>query len=453
MTRSLVLTEKAQEQERCEGTQSALLSLKVLFKMSSIGAEFFDADDDLLAGEEEPQALSWRGDPTTTHSDWTIIIEENNESQKKETKYPVHKAILGVGPRCSTYFATLFSSPNFKEQQYSTSRIPLNKSDASVFPIFLDYMYDGTPRDACSTDSVVALRSLARYFHCQHLMKTVNEFIQQDLSVSTAPSYLVQAWERSDTKLETSARQLILKHFESLDDHALQILPTPLFCSIWKEVQCDNYAFMSRVAYFFFRAHPEARNATLLSELTSPITLMDVRVVSGFLELVAQLDPQKEKDDSWLALDNLCKKCADALVTDWRLFDTELCVRKFLKPSVEGDFRGTGRIAIRLMGAGIEQAKVDYTRVLAKNHQLHVANDRLSARVKEQQERLAKMEESARVAKESSRRKDLEILGLTIGLSKHKKRAAELKDQVTKLEEQLAKATAKAAPKKRTGWA
>lgn len=434
----------------------------------SIGAEFFDADDELLSGEQQQAPpLSWRGDPTTTHSDWTIVIEQetcssnNNEEEKKkkeETRYPVHKAILGVGPRSSTYFVTLFASSNFKEQaDGGVSRMTLEPQDAQAFPVLLDYIYEGTLN--ATTDNAVPLRSLARYLCCQSLLKSVNAFIQQDLSIQTAPSYLVQAWEQSDSKLQTSARLLILQHFTRLDDHALEILPVPLFCSLWKEVKCDNHAMMSRIVYYFFQSQPAARTATLLSELTSPMTHMDVTVVSGFLELVAQLDPQKNKDDSWLALDHLCKKCADSLVTDWRLFDTELCVRKFLNPSVEGDFRGTGRIAVRLMGAGIEQAKADYTRVLETSHQLQVANDRLSLQLQAQEERIASLEESLK-------HKDLEVAGLQIGMQRKEKRAAaelelsrkrvvELEEQVKRLQEQLSMASvavAKTPPKKRGGW-
>jgi len=408
---------------------------------ASLGAEFFDANDEDIE-ENEPllQPLSWRGDASTTHSDWTVVIESNNKEEKKETYYPVHKAILGVGPRSSMYFSTLFASQHFKEQQDGgISRITLEESDAQVFPVVLDYIYDGTL--AATTDNAVALRSLARYFHCQSLLKSINEFIQQDLSITTAPTYLVQAWERSDTKLETSSRQLILTHFENIDDHALNILPTPLFTSLWNHLQCDNHSMMSRVVYYFFQSHPEARNATLLSDLTSTITHMDVRVVSGFLELVAQLDPLKEKDDSWLALDHLCKKCADSLVTDWRLFDVELCVRKFLNPSVQGDFRGTGRIAVRLMGAGIEQAKADYTRVLEHSHQLQAAHDRQSSQIQAQAERIQALQESCRTHKESSKYKDLEISGLKIGIDKHKKRIKILEEQVALLQEQLVKAS------------
>lgn len=417
--------------------------------MTSIGADFFDGDEEFLE-EQQNKPLTWRGD--ASYSDWTVIIESN----KQETKYSVHRAILGVGPRSSMYFSTLFGAHHFKEQEDGgVSRILLEEDDALVFEDLLDYLYEGTLN--ASTDNAVALRSLARYFQCSTLLKDINGFIQKDLSITTAPLYLKNAWQHSDTKLEESSKRLILKHFESIDDHALEILPTPLFCSLWKDVECDNHLKMSRAVYHFFQQHAEARTATLLSELTKRITHIDVQFVSGFLEMLAQLDPHKQHDGEWLALDHLCKKCADSLVTDWRCFDTELCVRKFLNPSVRGDFRGTGRIAVRLMGASIELAKADYTRVLERNHQLQAAQERLSLKIDEQKDRITLLEKSARLAKDSLTYKDLEIAGLKIGIDKHKSRINQLEEQVLKLEEELRVATSavappKATPKKRVGW-
>jgi uncharacterized small protein (DUF1192 family) len=427
--------------------------------MVSMGAQFFELDDDFSKEDEDQQQLSWRGDPTTTHSDWTIVIgTENDDGDSLESnKYHVHKAILGVGPRSSAYFATLFGTiAEVKEKQGSTSHINLERGDAQVFPIVLDYMYTGQLE--ASTQNAVALRSLARYFHCRELMRTVSAFIQNDLKLETAPTYLLHAWERNDEKLLEASRKLITTHFDKLNDRALEILPTELFRTILGENKReDNHAFLSRVIYYFFEYHPEARNATLLSELTSHLTRIDVSVVGGFLQLVAQLDPH-DNEKSWFALDSLCKGCAATLVTDWKHFDTELCIHKFLHPSQEGDFRGTGRIAVRLMGAGIEQAKADY-KVMSNNmYQEKLENLRLSKQVSEQQERIAELQQNLRQMTENSQLKNLEILGLTIGLNRQKRKTVEMEDQIAKLQEQIAELQEQflkqkvSLPKKRGGW-
>ena len=423
-----------------------------------MGAEFFDLDDELLKEEEEQPQLSWRGDPMTTHSDWNIVVSATDDdgASSESTTYHVHKAILGVGPRSSAYFATLFGTMvEVKEKKDSTSHINLERGDAQVFPVMLDYMYTGE-LDA-STQNAVALRSLARYFHCRELMRAANAFIQNDLKLETAPTYLLHAWEQNDEKLQEASRKLIKAHFNRLNDRALQILPIELFRSILRENKSEhNHSFFSRVIYYFFEYHPEARNATLLSELTSHLTQIDVSVVGGFLQLVAQLDPL-ENQDSWLALDSLCKGCASTLVTDWRLFDTELCIHKFLNPKKEGDFRGSGRIAVRLMGAGIEQAKADYKVMWNNMQQEKAENVRLTMQVSKQHERIAELEEKLTQVTESSQRKNLEILGLTIGLNRQKRTTLQcevqiekLQGQIAELEEQLLKL--KVSSKRRGGW-
>jgi chromosome segregation ATPase len=109
------------------------------------------------------------------------------------------------------------------------------------------------------------------------------------------------------------------------------------------------------------------------------------------------------------------------------------------------------------MGASIELAKADYTRVLERNHQLQAAQERLSLKIDEQKDRITLLEKGARLAKDSLTYKDLEIAGLKIGIDKHKSRINQLEEQVLKLEEELRVATSavappKATPKKRVGW-
>jgi predicted nucleic acid-binding Zn-ribbon protein len=105
---------------------------------------------------------------------------------------------------------------------------------------------------------------------------------------------------------------------------------------------------------------------------------------------------------------------------------------------VEGDFRGTGRIAVRLMGAGIEQAKADYKVMLANMQQEKAENVRLTKQVSEQQERIAQLEEKLMIVTENSQRKNLEILGLTIGLNRQKRTTLQHEDQMQKLQGQIA---------------
>jgi hypothetical protein len=173
--------------------------------MTSISATYLEVPDDELM-EDELTELSWRGDPTSTLSDWTIVLCTSDESSYT---YHVHKAVLAVGPRSCRYFTTLFSAPaSLLEKQDCTSRITLDHRDTNAFPVMLDFVYAGALD--VTADSAVALKSLARYFRCGELAKRVNEFLRKDLTLMTAHKYLRSASERNDEQLEESAKKLLL---------------------------------------------------------------------------------------------------------------------------------------------------------------------------------------------------------------------------------------------------
>jgi hypothetical protein len=172
--------------------------------MTSISATNVEVPDDELM-DDEPAELSWRGDPTRTLSDWTIVLSTSDESSRT---YHVHKAVLAVGARSCRYFTTLFNAPAPPlEKQDCTSRITLDHRDTNVFPVMLDFLYAGALD--VTADSAVALKSLARYFQCRELMKKVDEFLHKDLTLMTAHKYLRSASERSDEQLEESAKRLL----------------------------------------------------------------------------------------------------------------------------------------------------------------------------------------------------------------------------------------------------
>ena len=92
---------------------------------------------------EDSTLPSWRLDPETSLSDWTIeiVAMENDDGNESTHVYHVHKQNLAVGPRSSQYFAQLFrNGGRFAESQTSTSRIPLHPLAAEHFEALLDYL-------------------------------------------------------------------------------------------------------------------------------------------------------------------------------------------------------------------------------------------------------------------------------------------------------------------------
>jgi hypothetical protein len=321
-----------------------------------------DTDND----EEPNKTLSWRGDPESNHSDWTIII--STENQDSSQTYHVHRNILAASRKYCKYFSTLFQTKvSVSENQEKTSRITIGETEAEAFPIMLDYVYSPEKSlEAATTQNAVALQSLARYFRCRELMKSVNEFIQHDLSPTTAVSYLKKAFECSDDKLEDSARKLIVEKFIKFktEEGTFVGLPVHLFRSIIHSpgLQERHHPLASTFVKEYFEANPEVLSAHLLYELTSPLSSIDPRSAHGLMHLIGQLDPNTQDKESWLALDRLVKLCADALGSGWKNLDTEKCMDEFKNPSIVDDDYGAGRLSVSLLASALNEAKADYKR-------------------------------------------------------------------------------------------
>jgi len=194
---------------------------------------------------EEQEVPVWRLDPESSFSDWTIrviqssdeSINHSNDDCERERKcntnssinsndhqdvptstnptpsndhaplksgelqsvYHVHRVYLASGSRKSEYFQTLFSlTANTEETLSKTTQLVLPESACRVFPGFLDYLYDLSPRgiedclkmnnylhlepndensnNACR--EIVALAFLADYLRVPKLMPVVKHWME-----------------------------------------------------------------------------------------------------------------------------------------------------------------------------------------------------------------------------------------------------------------------------------
>lgn len=341
-----------------------------------------DDDDEEFLMMQDAAALSWRGDPSSNWSDWTIVITSGEAAIHT---YHVHRNILAAGPRRCEYFRTLFSTQvGVKEQQDNTSRIPLWEEDAAVFPEMLDFLYcEGTLN--VSVDNVVALRSVARYFQCRELMRHVNEFVRQDLTMETAVLYLRNAFQRDD-KLERACLKLICENIYNVPVHSMDTLPTELFQSIvccQDDIKEEHHKFVSMHVKSFLDVNPDVLSAKLLNELTDHLVEIDASVAHGFLEVIGGLAHPKDDEDeheSWLALDRLSRACATALASGWKDLDTSINgMERFL--DTEGDYRGSGRCVVPLLEACLEKAQLDYKQAKEECDTLKQQNQVLTRKV------------------------------------------------------------------------
>jgi hypothetical protein len=362
--------------------------------MVSLGANYFSIEDDELMDEAPTnlQELSWRGDPSTNWSDWTVIIHNTGDDSTKS--YHVHRNILAAGSRRCEYFSTLFNTrAAIAEQQDCTSRISLDAPEASAFEIMLNFCYNEGKLNAC-VDNVVALRNLARYFQCRELLRFVNEFIQGDLSIDNAVLYLRGAFQR-DEKLETAARKLTCEQIHSIAIHSMDTLSTDIFRSIicCETIKEEHHKYVSVHIKSFFDVNPEKVSAKLLNDFTFHLTEIDASVAHGFLELISRLDPNDQDKDSWLALDRLSQACAAALAPKWASLDTNNNgMNKFINPSSEGDYRGAGRCVVPLLEASLKRAQQDYNLAKAQCAALEQQNQVLQQKVNSMMGRMSTIE-------------------------------------------------------------
>eukprot|EP00563_Minutocellus_polymorphus_P020564 CAMPEP_0197721162 /NCGR_PEP_ID=MMETSP1434-20131217/4311_1 /TAXON_ID=265543 /ORGANISM="Minutocellus polymorphus, Strain CCMP3303" /LENGTH=238 /DNA_ID=CAMNT_0043306131 /DNA_START=157 /DNA_END=870 /DNA_ORIENTATION=- len=112
--------------------------------------------------------LSWRMDPNECFSDYTLVVE-TEEDGEKET-YHVHRAILAFGQRRCDYFSKLFLS-SFRENQDAVSHFIFPTDVAAFFPDFLDILYNPQYTKNISTNNVSALRKLSFYF-CSYVLSS-----------------------------------------------------------------------------------------------------------------------------------------------------------------------------------------------------------------------------------------------------------------------------------------
>ena len=336
-----------------------------------LGETYFEAegDDDVSKVEKAP-ALSWRGDPMETFSDWTIIVAT---SEFDSRTYHVHKTILSVGPRSSRYFSRLFMEGCSRyNQSQSSTRIELDEQDADSFPLFLDFMYDTSAdieddesltlnvNDDFSTMNAVSLRHLARVFDCEGLMLAVNKFIQKDLSLKTGPVYLVQAHLYQDDRLIDSAKRLCIENFSRIETRSIVRLPLELFKSIITSViersksshigveEEESLSYhLSEVVCQYFEKHPDRMSVSLLLELTDENVMPKIasEPAIGFTALARELNPREIKADSeeWRGLITLCQRCAQAVVGEygWKDFNISSALDEYLNGPCASDGSST----------------------------------------------------------------------------------------------------------------
>jgi len=259
----LLLIIDRNKQTRAEGEQANKKftmpsSERHLREMSSPGQSYFDVEGDKLnrrrpncaSGadvndddeDDHIALLTWRGDPSETHSDWSIVVVTN---ELQSSTYHVHKSVMCFGPRQSKFFARIMlnnglkkkascvasskkdnknhsddnvsSMINNEQQNAHTTKVELDQKDADNFPILLDYIYAPSVQMS-RNDGTNTVLTAASTFTTAYSLFTVPTGGSEDEDHSScatgdAPSAVVDEIPFITSKNSVSLR-FLARHFE-----------------------------------------------------------------------------------------------------------------------------------------------------------------------------------------------------------------------------------------------
>jgi hypothetical protein len=281
----------------------------------------YDSDDEPPT-EAYSEHLSWRLDPSATHSDWTIEIISypassaaatttvaatttntslnqdgpGNDSYTGNTSnsvlYHVHKNILSVGPRRSEYFVRLFQKlDRFAESQSNRSTIELDELSAKAFPVLLDFMYGGSskpqqqqqqePLLQLETHTATAVHSLGSYFEMRLLKWRVRQFLIKDVSIETCAIYLEHACVLHDEKIKAAVGGYCAQHIQKLSKESpiLQIYDPIFWMAVMMLLPRNDSRQASVLMAQFCRIHWERLDAETFLELTDAKLLPELKTL------------------------------------------------------------------------------------------------------------------------------------------------------------------------------
>jgi hypothetical protein len=311
-------------------------------------------------------ALSWKSDPSSSFSDWTIEVVLVDEKIDAESSmfYHCHSNVLAWGPRKSEYFVTLFQDRMKQVPPSTLSKIELPMTEAMVFPMLLDFMYCETSL-ALSADRACALYVLADRMEVTMLMTAIQFFVEKSLNFEQSIEFLSFARRRDDRdkveKLVLFANSKLCGYLVKHPKDAAKISPDLLAHILNRRAQCikvlkgedprkysGNWELQrSRLLSVvvseccYDAIHSDSSNHTLsrqtFQRLINPkhLPAMDSEAALKMLQVDAAVTTQEEKgsaDDDTDQVDamaamiskqkrkssSLEDRCLQALVVDWR---------------------------------------------------------------------------------------------------------------------------------------
>ena len=212
--------------------------------------------EDEVTDDPFSKQLTWRMDPETSFSDWTLQVSHDDSILDEIDTYHVHKVILAVGPRRSEYFANCFVQ-SMQEQMTNTTKVTYSRDMAALFPILLDYIYGGCTGLFSNPQQAIGAYKLADYFQIQGLgeesVKYLDAFMAK-MSITDFPMLFHDLLETES--LLKRATEKLAKYAPRLTDTVACQLPIDILLSLIEQARIDAFSSPSslsnqRDGYFF----------------------------------------------------------------------------------------------------------------------------------------------------------------------------------------------------------
>lgn len=309
---------------------------------------FFSIEEE-LEEEYEDTPLTWRGSPTDTFSDCTLVVS-NKEEVGSDSTFHVHRAVLGASDKRCLYF--------MKASQKNQNNVDIAldfKAAQDAFPVMLDFVYFG--KLDIDTANSEALRHLADVLQCRPLRLAVNKFIEGDFNVNTCIHYVSETHKFNDKQLLNVAVRESAKMFGDIDIDSFTRLEPELFYAIVSNqyFACKDGDRLSKTILRYFDKKPEKLSSTLLVKLTHAIPTIRQEEAIAFLQVLEKVDAD-EDEESWKALTPLCIRCSEAVAPITWSDDISKAQDEFF---FEGKWSGDGpsRVFVTRLVASLKYAQ------------------------------------------------------------------------------------------------
>ncbi|KAG7367282.1 BTB/POZ domain containing protein [Nitzschia inconspicua] len=195
---------------------------------------------------QQLKSLSWRADPRTSFSDWTLeVVGMEGGVEKSVSLYYAHSNVIAWGPRKGGYFVHLFQERMSQRPPSNMSRIQVPSVEAGVFPIMLDFMYceNSLP---LSADKACILYAMANKFAIPQLQKAIQKFVERYLNLGQMIEFIQYAREQQDythkeiDKLILCAVSKLCGYLVKHPEEAIDVEPTLLLYTLEQRAKVLN---------------------------------------------------------------------------------------------------------------------------------------------------------------------------------------------------------------------